>query len=93
MELIITPAGNVRSVYDEAIPLNELGQIRIIRASSVEPDSDGGWFADLAPVEGPRLGPFQRRSNAILAEADWLRRYWLTSQCVFDLRDERKEVQ
>ena len=38
------------------------------RASHVEPDADGRWWADLSPVAGPRLGPFEVRSAALDAE-------------------------
>lgn len=32
----------------------------------------GTWWADLTPVEGPVLGPFTKRSEALAAEAEWL---------------------
>jgi hypothetical protein len=31
----------------------------------------------LAPVKGPRLGPFDRRSQALDSERAWLEHYWL----------------
>jgi len=34
----------------------------------------GPWFADLAPVNGPVLGPFPERHSAIDAEVAWLQR-------------------
>ncbi len=58
MELLIRPGGEVRCVYGEAIDLHALGQPQITRASHVEPDEQGRWWSDLAPVNGPRLGPF-----------------------------------
>ena len=58
MELIVLPDGSVRGLYDEALDLAALGQLTIRRASHVEPDEWGRWIADLAPIAGPRLGPF-----------------------------------
>ena len=62
MELVVQPDGGVRCVYDEAIDLSALERVQIKRGSHVEPDTDGRWFADLAVVQGPRLGPFDLRS-------------------------------
>lgn len=77
MQLIITPQGECRCVYDESIPLDALGSVRIRRGSHVEPDEVGQWWADLAPVDGPILGPFATRSSALTAEAEWLEEHWL----------------
>ena len=77
MQLMISPCGNVRSVYDETIDLAEIGRLTISRGSHVEPDEAGRWLADLAPVGGPRLGPFPHRSEALMAEAEWLAAHWL----------------
>ena len=76
MRLVVTPDGRVEAVYGELIDLAALGTIQIRRASHVEPDADGRWSADLAPVGGPVLGPFGRRSEALDAEQDWLERHW-----------------
>jgi hypothetical protein len=80
MELIIKPKGDVRCIYGEAIPLQHLGQISIRRGSHVEPNGSGGWCADMSPVKGPLLGPFETRSAALAAEVDWLTRNWLTQE-------------
>ncbi|MDH3718736.1 MAG: hypothetical protein OES79_11510 [Planctomycetota bacterium] len=72
MQMIITTSGRVRCLYDEAIELSALGQLCICRASHVEPDEQGVWHADLSLVDGPRLGPFARRSEALAAEGEWL---------------------
>lgn len=72
MDLIIEPGGGVRCVYDEMIDLASLGHVHITRASHVEPDHDGKWWADMSPVSGPKLGPFDRRSEALAAEQRWV---------------------
>ncbi len=77
MDIIIAPDGLGRCVYDEAIDLTSLGRVTIRRASHVEPDADGRWLADLSPVGGPVLGPFERRSSALDAERRWLEQNWL----------------
>ena len=77
MQLLITGAGDVRCVYDEHIALAELGPLTIRRGSHVEPDEHGQWWADLAPVAGPRLGPFASRRAALAAEVAWLETQWL----------------
>ena len=70
--LVIRPDGRVIALYTEEIDLARLGETSIRRASQVEPDDSGRWWADLSPVGGPALGPFARRSQAIAAERDWL---------------------
>jgi hypothetical protein len=77
MQLIIQPDGSVRCLYGEAIDLAHLGQVAICRASQVEPDVNGKWLADLRPVEGPCLGPFPQRSQALAAEETWINEHWL----------------
>ena len=77
MELIVSGTGVVRCIYSEAFPLSQLGNLSITRASHVEPNSVGQWMADLSPVGGPVLGPFEFRTDAIAAEVDWLRKHWL----------------
>ena len=77
MEIIFQPDGLARCVYDETIDLQSLGQLSIRRASHVEPDGTGAWYADLLPVQGPTLGPFKTRSEALEAETDWLQEHWL----------------
>ncbi|MGB2822916.1 MAG: hypothetical protein WBF17_18175 [Phycisphaerae bacterium] len=72
MILVIDPQGTARCLYDEAIDLTNLGSMGIRRASHVEPDDQGRWWADISPVGGPRLGPFSRRSEALAAEREWL---------------------
>jgi hypothetical protein len=80
MQLVIDPTGAVRCVYAEAIDLTSLGTPSIRRASHVEPDESGQWWADLSPVGGPVLGPFPSRTPALDAELDWLTRHWLSGR-------------
>jgi hypothetical protein len=44
------------------------------RASHVEPDHLGLWWTDLSLSNGPKIGPFARRADAISAEIAWLER-------------------
>jgi len=72
MELVVGAGGEVRCIYDEALDLREIGALKITRASHVEPDRDGFWWADMGPVDGPALGPFRSRTEALGAERRWL---------------------
>ena len=78
MQLVIDPTGDVRCVYDEALPLADFGRLTIQRGSHVEPTAAGHWTADLSPVGGPLLGPFESRSAALDAEREWLEQNWLS---------------
>lgn len=80
MQLIVMPGGEIHCIYGENIDLPQLGSLAIRRGSHVEPDSVGKWLADLGPVNGPVLGPFASRSQALAAEEDWLVAHWLTQQ-------------
>jgi hypothetical protein len=77
MQLVIGKDGRVRGIYGEEIDLAVFGTAKIDRASHVEPDAQGRWMADLSPVGGPTLGPFDRRSEALEAEVSWLEENWL----------------
>ncbi len=78
MQVVVTAAGTVRFVYAEAVDFRSLGPTVIRRGSHVEPDAAGRWLVDLGPVDGPRLGPFPKRSDALEAEVAWLQEHWLT---------------
>jgi hypothetical protein len=80
MELVIDQQGRIRGIYSEEIDLRMLGPLVIRRASHVEPDGEGRWWADVAPVGGPRLGPFEKRSQALAEEVAWLEKHWLLAQ-------------
>ena len=72
IELVVAAGGGVRCIYDEALDLREIGKLQITRASHVEPDRDGYWWADMGPVGGPVLGPYGSRSEALGAEREWV---------------------
>ena len=72
MELVVGVDGMARCIYDEALDLRALGKLLITRASHVEPDRDGFWWADMGPVDGPVLGPFRNRTEALQAEREWV---------------------
>ena len=75
--MVVTRNGTLRTIYSEDLEWSSYGKLRIRRGSHVEPSETGDWFADLSPVAGPRLGPFQKRSEALAAEVAWLREHWL----------------
>ncbi len=68
MELVVDAGGDVRCIYDEVLDLRKLGKLQITRASHVEPDAEGYWWADMGLSGGPLLGPFRSRSEALGAE-------------------------
>ncbi len=73
MNINITPDGELHFIYaDELQPLLELRKPTVQRVSHVEPTDDGRWTADLSPVNGPVLGPFALRGEALAAETTWL---------------------
>jgi hypothetical protein len=77
MDLIVRPDGEVTTLYTELLDLAALGALNISRASHVEPDDSGQWFAQI--IDGPRLGPFPKRSEALAAEVAWLTEHRLQS--------------
>ncbi len=78
MDLYIAPGGTATAIYSEEIDLHTLGTATITRASHVEPNDSGQWFANI--VDGPQLGPFTRRSEALAAEVAWLTEHRLLNQ-------------
>ena len=72
MELVVGCDGGVRCIYHEALDLREIGKLQITRASHVEPDAEGYWWADMGPSGGPVLGPYGSRTQALGAERGWL---------------------
>jgi hypothetical protein len=80
MLLTIDTGGTVRCIYEESIDLTSLGVLTIARASHVEPDEHGRWFADMMPIDGPVLGPFDLRSQALVAEKSWLEEHLFSNE-------------
>ena len=72
MEIVIKPSGLFIGIYSDSFDYGSFGRPQIRRASHVEPTDDGRWTADLSPVDGPKLGPFDKRSEAIDAELEFL---------------------
>lgn len=75
MNVLIEPDGTVTALYDEWLDLQAVGSLTLTRASHVDPDSEGQWWARL--IAGPTLGPFPTRTAALAAEVDWLNRHRL----------------
>ena len=76
-KLVVDQDGTVRFIYsDDLRGLLEVGTPSVTRASHVEPCAlgwiGGGWTADLTPVKGPVLGPFETRQEALDAEVHYL---------------------
>lgn len=78
VELVVSTDGTTRSIYDERFDMKLIGRLNIARASHVEPTPSGDWLVDLNPVNGPQIGPFDKRSEALAAEVAWLQQNWLT---------------
>ena len=72
LDLVVGCGGGVKCIYGEELDLREIGKLQITRASHVEPDAEGYWWADMGPVDGPVLGPFKSRTEALRAERAWL---------------------
>lgn len=75
----ITSSGKIQFIYSDqlAAALRKAGHLEIMRASHVEPDKKGQWWAKLSPVKGPRLGPYKLREKALSAEIAWLEKNYL----------------
>jgi len=77
VNLVVRSDGTVEYLYDDALDLTSLGRLTITRASHVEPTGSGQWTADLTPANGPVLGPFRTRTEALHAERIWLEEHRL----------------
>ncbi len=77
----IDAEGKLHCIWDDSLAdLFVLGTGQIRRASHVEPTAGGEWEADLSPVDGPLLGPFRTRKEALEAEVAWLKENYLGVQ-------------
>ncbi len=78
--VFIRPGGELEFIYDDglATATRELGPATTKRVSYVEPAGEG-WTADMSPLEGPVLGPFPTRRQALDAEVAWLARFLETA--------------
>lgn len=72
MNLIVKPGGVIITIYSDAFEYKNLGEPHIRRVSKVEPTQSGLWIADLSLVDGPILGPFEKRCDAIDAELEYV---------------------
>ena len=71
MQIVIKPTGVFICIYSDALDYGEFGKPQIRRASHVEPDERGLWFANMSPINGPMLGPFNKRNEALDAELEY----------------------
>ncbi len=72
-KFVIDQDGMIELIYaDDLRALLTEGVASIQRASHVEPTIDGQWTADMSPVGGPILGPYETRSEALGQEVQWL---------------------
>lgn len=77
MHIAIDADGTTRFIHNDVLDAKALGAASIRRASHVEPNDDCTWSADMSPVNGPQLGPFATRAEALAAEVAWLESNWL----------------
>ena len=65
-----------KAIYDDRLQwLSKLGDTEVKRASHVEPQGLQ-WIADMSPEDGPVLGPFDTRAEALQKEREWLLNKW-----------------
>ena len=77
MDINITVQGDrMEFIYnDDLVALLDEGESTVRRVSHVEPlcvKGKHGWTADMSPVNGPVLGPYDTRAEALDAEVAWL---------------------
>lgn len=77
MKIILGVDGVVRYVYNDVIHkhMSTLGEATIKRATHVEPDENGMWYADLSPVGGEKITGFKTHKEAIDFELKWLSKH------------------
>lgn len=76
VEVVIRTDGTFSYIHDDdyTAAIKDVATLTFSRASHVEPMPSGQWTADLSPVGGPTLGPFDRRDEALAAEVEWLKK-------------------
>lgn len=74
VEIVVLPDGSLQMIHDDDVSAQvfDASEATVRRASHVEPECMA-WIADLSPVDGPLLGPFPTRREALEAEVAWLR--------------------
>jgi hypothetical protein len=80
MKIHIDAAGKATLIYTDDLKKTGLQIESIKRASHVEPDDKGNWIADMGPSNGPILGPFPTREQALAEEVKWLEKNVLGSK-------------
>ena len=66
--------GNIETIYGEELTLSELGKLNITRASHVEPNAEGKWTVDMSPMDSEKFGNYDKRTDALNAEVEWLKK-------------------
>lgn len=77
--ITIRKDATIEFIYDDDLKcfIDTNTGIKIFRASHVEPDANGKWYADMGPVGGPKLEGFGTRGEALDAEVKWLQTNYL----------------
>lgn len=79
--IVAAPTPKMKFIYNDKLrPLLDMGRANVRRASHVEPHGTQ-WTADLSPVGGPLLGPFDLRQEALDAEVAWLAEHLGDLEC------------
>lgn len=80
IDLVVEVGGKLKFIYnDELHELLSFGESKITRVSYVEPFGLC-WMADMAPVGGPILGPFDLRQEALDAEVAYIKKHVLEGE-------------
>jgi hypothetical protein len=70
--IVTGPTGTFIEVYSDDLPnLKTEWDVKIKRAIYVDV-CEGGWVADMSILNGPQLGPYRSRQDALDAEVDWI---------------------
>ena len=79
--IFIRPDGTLEFIYHDLLrPLiDQAHTITINRVSSVEPNDQGKWVADLSAVGGPCSPEFDLREDALQWEVNWIQEQLATN--------------